>query len=204
MALLVSRRRRTLIVIAVLVLAVPALALFVVVPLTFKPYRIPSQAMEPTLKIGDRLLVRTVGDYEPERGDIVVFKGSDANEDAACGDMFESPRDPRQPCPVPGSGTTSQRFVFRIVALGGERIRVERGRAVVNGRRLDEPYVEPDESCDICNLPREAAVPPGHVFVMGDNRGASADSRLWGPVREDAIIGAASVRYYPVDRWGSP
>jgi signal peptidase I len=95
-------------------------------------------------------------------------------------------------------------FVQRIVALEGERVSIDGGRTVVDGEPADEDFARLDASCDVCNLPRAITVPDGHVFLMGDNRGASSDSRTYGPVPEDSIVGPVLVRYWPPGRWGTP
>jgi signal peptidase I len=85
----------------------------------------------------------------------------------------------------------------------GDRLKVIRGHAYINGKELNEPYIRPDESCPICNLPREITIPPGHFFMMGDNRGESDDSRDWGPVPKGWIIGKAFFTYWPPSRVGT-
>jgi signal peptidase I len=172
-----------------------------------KPFRIPSGSMEPTLDVGQRVLVSRVNYHlsEPDRGDVVVFKppaGADDNRNE-CGIPNFDVQASGQPCPRPTSARSDQNFIKRIVAVGGDRIRVERGRVILNGRATDEPYIEPEDACDICNLPKEITVPPGHFFMMGDNRGASADSRYWGPVPEDQLIGQAFFTYWPPKRIGT-
>lgn len=198
-----SRRARNLLIAAGVILGAILFLLFVVVPLLFKPFRIPSESMKPTVEIGDRILVRR-GGYTPERGDVVVSQPPAGAEHGRleCGVPGFDPVERRQACPRPTEQRSDQNFVHRVVALGGDRLRIEGGRTFVNGRRQDEPYIEPDESCDVCNLPREITVPEDHVFVMGDNRGASADSRFWGPVKQDWIVGEVAIRYYPLGRFG--
>ena len=169
-----------------------------------KPFRIPSASMEPTLDIGQRVLVSRVNYHvsEPDRGDVVVFKpplGADNNE---CGVRGFEPSSRSQACPRPTSGESEQNFIKRIVAVGGDRLKVEQGRVYINGRIQEEPYIEPDEGCQICNLPREIRVPPDHFFMMGDNRGESSDSREWGPVPKDNLIGQAFFTYWPPKRIG--
>lgn len=169
-----------------------------------KPYRIPSASMEPTIEIGDRILVRKTGGYSPERGDIVVVNpppGADLNE---CGVPNFEPVARRQACPRSSEGESQTARVGRIVAVGGDRLRIEDGATVIDGKRQDEPYARTGDPCELCDLPREITVPDGHVFLMGDNRAASADSREWGPVREDSVVGPTLITYWPPSRWGTP
>jgi signal peptidase I len=88
---------------------------------------------------------------------------------------------------------TAQTFLKRIVALPGDHVRIDRGTLVVNGRRVAEPYVSFPDRRDVA----EMAVPPHSLYVLGDNRGESEDSRTWGPIDEGAIIGKAIVGLWP-------
>ena len=188
----------------VLGVVLPIVGLVIFQAIVAKPYRIPSAAMQPTLEIGDRILVDRTGIGGADRGDVVVFnppRGADFNE---CGDAGFDPSARSQACAEPTPGKSDMSFVKRIVAVGGDRLRIEGGRVVLNGKRVDEPYIEPSTDCSICNLPREIEIPAGHFFMMGDNRGASADSREWGPVPEDNVIGPVTFRYWPLGRLGSP
>jgi signal peptidase I len=169
-----------------------------------KPFLIPSASMEPTLEIDDRILVRKTGGYSPERGDIVVVNPPPGAETLDCGVQGFEPVAKRQACPRPTEGEAPVTFVERIVAVGGDRLRIEQGATVINDKRQDEPYARTGEPCELCDLPREITVPDGHVFLMGDNRAGSADSREWGPIPEDSIVGPALVRYWPPSRWGTP
>ena len=174
-----------------------------------KPFRIPSGSMEPTLDIGQRVLVSRVNYHvsEPDRGDVVVFKppaGAD-DQQGRCGVDGFDPQTEGRPCPRPTKGRSDQNFIKRIVAVEGDRIRVEGGRVVLNGKLQSEPFAQLDEvtGCDVCNLRQEIKIPAGHFFMMGDNRGASADSRYWGPVPEDQLIGQAFFTYWPPKRVGT-
>jgi signal peptidase I len=168
-----------------------------------KPYQIPSGSMEPTLDIGQRVLVnRFIYHFEdPSIGDIVVFhppKGADSGTE--CG----APHSPRESCPQPTPEESSQNFIKRIVAGPGDTLSVRDGHPVVNGvEKAEEPYINPCGVAPACNLPKPITVPPGDYFMMGDNRGASDDSRFWGPVPRKWIIGKAFATYWPPDRIGT-
>lgn len=167
-----------------------------------KPFRIPSESMVPTLTVGQRVLADRVSYRfgDPDRGDIVVFKPPAGADGGQCG--VDHP--PEQPCPRATEQRSDTNFIKRVVGLPGDRLKVVGGRVFINGKQLDEPYIRPDESCGICNLPEEITVPRGQYFMMGDNRGESEDSRSWGPVRKDWIIGQAFFTYWPPKRIGFP
>jgi signal peptidase I len=166
-----------------------------------KPFRIPSESMVPTLSVGQRVLVdRVTANFsQPGRGDIVVFNPPAGADDGACGDLG-NPAD--RACPEPTSRRSETNFIKRVVAVPGDRLKVIDGHVYINGRRQRDPYVRDSDGCPICNLPQEIRIPPGYFFMMGDNRGASADSREWGPVPEDWIIGKAFFTYWPPPRIG--
>lgn len=170
-----------------------------------KPYRIPSGSMLPTLQIGDRVLVNRLAHRlgsEPEVGDVVVFtppRGADL-QPPACG----VPARARRACALPTSGRSAQTFVKRVVAVGGDTLAVVGGHVMRNGVRERDPYVLACGADPACNLNTPIRIPRGDVFLMGDNRGNSDDSRFWGPVPVGWVIGEASVRYWPPSRVGSP
>jgi len=166
-----------------------------------KPYRIPSESMEPTLDVGERVLVNRVNYRlsDPDRGDVVVFHPPAGSEGNRCGAAHL----PDQACPRPTSDQSELNFIKRVVALPGDKLEIREGRAVVNGKPQDEPYTRPCEGIGQCNYPRAITIPPGHFFMMGDNRGESDDSRFWGPVRKEWIIGQAFFTYWPVKRVGT-
>lgn len=165
-----------------------------------KPFRIPSESMVPTLTVGQRVLVDRISYRftDPERGDIIVFKPPRGADDNTCG----VEQGALEPCPTPTPERSETNFIKRVVGLPGDRLKVVGGRVVINGKPLDEQYIEPDDSCGICNLTEEITIPEGHYFVMGDNRGQSADSREWGPVPKKWIIGQAFFTYWPPKRIG--
>jgi len=165
-----------------------------------KPFRIPSESMVPTLEIGQRVLVDRVSFRfsDPDRGNIVVFKppaGADTN---SCG--VQHPSDMACPRSTPDRSDTN--FIKRVVGLPGDRLKVIDGAVYINGKHQKDDFAHLDSECGICNLPREITIPKGQYFMMGDNRGESADSREWGPVPKKWIIGKAFMTYWPPNRIG--
>jgi signal peptidase I len=180
-----------------------------------KPYRIPSGSMEPTLKIGQRVLVNRIGMHfsGPHVGQIAVFHPPEGAEQAICG---PSPHRVNpgsgQPCGAPVAKMDSDvNFIKRIVAGPGDEIYVKEGHAFRKAAGTSAFVPEKDSytnpcspgSLPECNFPTPIKVPPGHWFMMGDNRGHSDDSRFWGPVPRSWIIGSAFATYWPIDRIGT-
>lgn len=172
-----------------------------------KPYRIPSGSMEPTLIVGERVIVNRIGNRfsAPSVGDVVVFhppKGADTNQCGVRGQgpFYEGPQS-RTACSRSTPTPSDQNFIKRVVGLPGDRISVRDGHVVRNGVRQKEPFIRACGDGSDCNL-REITVPADQYFMMGDNRGASDDSRYWGPVHRDWIIGGAFMSYWPPKRIG--
>jgi signal peptidase I len=166
-----------------------------------KPYRIPSESMVPTLEIGQRVLVNRIGKRfsNPDVGDVVVFHPPvGAESDNKCA---KKPPD-GQVCIKEVNRRADVNFIKRVVAGPGDKLRIDNGRVIRNGKRIDEPYIRPCGGGDGCDYPKEVTIPAGHYFMMGDNRGSSDDSRFWGPVPEDWIIGSAFATYWPPNRIG--
>jgi len=169
-----------------------------------KPFRIPSPSMVPTLEIGQRVLVNRVGTHfgTPGRGDVVVFKPPAGADSHRCG-IPNQPAD-GHPCSKPTAAKSESNFIKRVVGLPGDTLAVTDNRVLINGKRIEEPYIAEGTSCDeLCNLEKPIKIPPGHFFMMGDNRGESDDSRDWGPVPEEWIIGRAFFTYWPPGRLGT-
>lgn len=167
-----------------------------------KPYRIPSESMEPTLDVGQRVIVNRL-EYkfgDPDRRDVIVFHPpTGAESNVQCG----VPHSRRSACPKSTGQQAKVNFIKRIVGLPGDRLSVKDGIAVINGKPLKESYINPCGDAPACNLPKAIRIPPGKYFMMGDNRGASDDSRFWGPIPKDWIIGEAFFTYWPVKRIGT-
>ena len=181
---------------------------------------IPSESMLPGLQINDRLVVEKLSlkKRAPIRGEIVVF-----NSPYSFDEKLISLRETRLPskfkCSFINFPLISWLAVFsdpacddyikRVIAVGGDRLVVDaKGSVILNGKLIDEPYVESFcptylsfNGCPIVNT----TIPKGHVFVMGDNRPNSSDSRIWpggGFLPESEIIGRATWRFWPISRFG--
>ena len=152
-------------------------------------YSIPSGSMEPTLQIGDRIVVDKLAYHLHGigRGDIVVFSTP-----------------PAENC----AGPPVSNLVKRVIALPGETISLADGRVLIDGRLLPEPWLPPNErtqttpgpSGEPFSLHHAYKVPAGDVYVMGDNRTFSCDSRYWGPVVKSTIVGKVDLRIWPLSR----
>jgi signal peptidase I len=155
---------------------------FVIQTFVAQPYRVEQQSMERTLEPDQYVLVDKLtprfDDYS--RGDIVVFEPPEAW-------VAGGPRTP---------------FIKRVIGLPGETIEVKDGRVYVNGTPLDEPYVYDRQPTTAPEEPASWVVPDGELFVMGDHRAASADSRAFGPISREAVIGRAWLRYWPISTIG--
>jgi signal peptidase I len=166
-----------------------------------KPYKIPSGSMLPTLKIDQRVLVDRIGARfsDPDVGDVVVFHPPEGAEGDDCG-SGEPPND--QVCLEPTPQKADVNFIKRVVAGPGDRLQIRKGRVILNGKRQSEPFILPCHSGSECDFPTEVTIPADHYFMMGDNRGSSDDSRFWGPVPREWIIGPAFATYWPPKQVG--
>jgi signal peptidase I len=160
-------------------------------------FYIPSASMEPTLREGDRVLVEKLGYRfgEPNRGDVVVFERDlgfvPAPQDSES--LWEDVSNAFKSLFGFPTGT-SQDFIKRVIAIEGDEVKARNGRVFVNGDPLDEPYLS--DGVETASF-GPVDVPSGHIFVMGDNRDNSDDSRNFGPVRAGKVIGDAFVLIWP-------
>jgi signal peptidase I len=165
----------TIVLVAALGLAV-ALRTFVI-----QTYSIPSGSMIPTLMVGDRIVVDKLSYHlhPVHRGDVVVFAT------------------PPKELPV----LMVNDLVKRVIGLPGETISSgRRGEVLINGKVIDQPWLTASARADPGPPIRTQTIPAGDIFVMGDNRGLSDDSRDYGPVRESLIVGRAVFGFWPLSR----
>ncbi|MCB9771072.1 MAG: signal peptidase I [Candidatus Omnitrophica bacterium] len=156
----------------------------------YQAFRIPSGSMRMTLIEGDRLLVNKItygallpftkyrlpGISHPKRGDIVVFK---------------YPEDPKRD------------FIKRLIAVGGEVVEIKFGDIYINGKLIEDPVIKNVYYYNrgtYGDVNKKVSVPIGYYFVLGDNSGSSADSRYWGFVPQESLIGKAELIYWPLNR----
>ena len=168
-------RRRQLIEWGVVIVAA-FLAAIVLRATVVQAFSIPSVSMEDTLLIGDRVLVNKQN-RDAHVGDIVVFHRPPGDEAAAIKDLIK-----------------------RVIAVEGDVVEARAGKLIVNGQEVDEPYLKPGTST---TMDRKYELRRGEVFVMGDNRTQSRDSRFFGPIKKSSIIGHAYLRVWPPGRFGT-
>jgi signal peptidase I len=157
----------------------------------FEARYIPSGAMEPTLQINDRVIIdkQKYKSQNPRRGEIIVFRPTKTLLDRGFKDDF----------------------IKRIIGLPGDRIEIKDGGVFIDGVRLKESYIATSDetSVELCSLPGEPpaflakplTIPQTQYFVLGDNRKNSYDSRCWGLVKRDEIVGSATKIFWPLSRF---
>jgi signal peptidase I len=161
------------------ILVVAVVAAILIRSFVVQPFFIPSGSMEPTLQVNDRVLVNKLSyHFHPvHRGDIVVFHKPPSDNSPGVKDLIK-----------------------RVIGLPGETISGQNGRVYINGDPLTESWLPKGETTQ--PFP-PTAIPAGDYFMMGDNRGDSADSRFFGPVAKKLFIGRAFLRVWPLSRIGT-
>lgn len=147
--------------------------------------------MAPTLKVGQKVTVSLDPHYVPKLGDVVAFHPPSGADSATpvCGSGHDG-LGHSQACDVPTSTASQMTFIKRVVAGPRDAIRIIDGHVYRNGQReKDSSYTLACGGAPACNFPTPIVIPPGDYFLLGDNRGASDDSRFWGPVPRAWIIG---------------
>ena len=180
-------RARSWIIEAVVIFVVAVLVAVLLRTFVVQTYYIPSGSMEPTLQVGDRILVDKLSYHlhGVHRGDIVVFA-----------------RPPAEDC----GGPAVNDLVKRVIGLPGDTISASGGNVYIDGKRLAEPWLPTSvrgqtyavQTGTPYDLSRPYRVPADRYFVMGDNRTASCDSRYWGPVSRSLIVGRVVMRIWPI------
>jgi signal peptidase I len=153
------------------------LVAFLVKSFLFQAFYIPSASMSPTLQVSDRVLVNKLSYdlHDVHRGDIIVFRTPPGGGDGAVKDLIK-----------------------RVIGLPGDTVEAREGKVYVNGTPLDEPYTHGATTSPMA--PQK--IPPGHYFMMGDNRPNSRDSRFFGPIDGDLIVGRAFIKVWPIGSIG--
>ena len=170
----------------VAVFAVACLIMIIVRTFVVEPYYVPTASMEPTIMVGDQLLGQKVTlelGQDVSTGDIVVFRN-------------------------PTSAGDHDVLVKRVIATAGQTVDIRSGKVYVDGQELDEPYAaglsyELAQQAPGVSVTFPYTVPDDSVWVMGDNRENSADSRYFGAVPTENLVAVAFVRYWPLDRVGT-
>ena len=156
------------------------IASFAMRAVVVEAFVVPSGSMKPTIREGDHLLGSKFHSrfWAPRRGDVVVFRPPEAAQRLGSAD--------------------ARRFVKRVIAVAGDEVEIREGVVRVNGEPLQEPYIA---EAPVYTFPA-TVVPPGNVFVLGDNRNESLDSHRWGFLPEEDLIAHVFARYWPPERIG--
>lgn len=162
------------------VIVVALLVAFLVRTFVIAHFVVEGESMYSTLDTGDRVFVNKLSYrlHDPNRGDVVVLHQI--------------------------TGASERDLIKRVIGLPGESVEVRNCTVLIDGRVLNEPYLDPEvvtpTNCG-GDFVLDGVVPEDHVFVMGDNRGGSQDSRVIGPVSEDDLVGRAFVVFWPRSNW---
>ncbi len=164
-----------------------------------QPFYIPSRSMVPELLVNDRVMVSKVSYWfgDPQPGDVVVFinpatpVGEESIPEAVVRSVLEA-------LGIRSNGTED--LIKRVIAVGGQTVEIKENRVLVDGVAIPEPYL-PQGVFMSDMAPKQ--IGPGELWMMGDNRNESSDSRVFGPIEANSVVGKAVVRIWPLDRVGS-
>ncbi|MCU1448199.1 MAG: signal peptidase [Acidimicrobiales bacterium] len=160
----------------VVIVAAALLTALLIKTFLLQAFYIPSDSMNPTLVVHDRVLVNKLSYHfhDVHRGDIVVFKRPPGEDDPRIKDLIK-----------------------RVVALPGDTVEGRNGQVLIDGRALTEPYIPKGTQTSDFSAEK---IPSGKYWVMGDNRGNSKDSRVFGPISKSLIVGRAFIRVWPISK----
>ncbi len=178
--------------------AILALLIFIALQASVQNFRVEGSSMEPTLKGGQYLLVNKLVYFSLGPSDLRRLLPFDTVDQSETLFAFHPPRRgeiiifhfPRD---------ETRDFVKRVIGVAGDEVEIRRGTVFVNGQSLDEPYITHPSEASM----RRLIVPPESFFVLGDNRRASNDSRDWGPVPAENVVGRAWVSYWPLNQFST-
>jgi signal peptidase I len=184
-----------------LLIGLAILIAFLVKTFVAQAFYIPSGSMIPQLNIGDRVVVSKISYdvHDPNRGDIIVFdappgapgvqqKSNGSGVGRVIRNVFES---------IGVLQPSTEEYIKRVIGLPGETVQGKDGHVFINGQELIEPYLPPGTNTSDFG---PIVVPKGGLWVMGDNRTNSSDSRVFGPIRRRTVVGRAILRVWPASR----
>ncbi|MGM0395729.1 MAG: signal peptidase I [Bacillota bacterium] len=159
------------------------------------------QSMEPTFSQGDRLIVNRIGYFftSPERGDIIIFDKNPIDK-GIIRNMINEVGDIRNNFRFRFTGSAEKNLLIkRVVAVGGDLVEIIDGEVHINGERVEEPYIN---TITYSRGDSQWQVPQGKLFVLGDNRENSLDSRVLGFIDEQQVKGEVALRVFPFSKFG--
>lgn len=181
-------------------LLIGAAALIAILINTFvaQAFYIPSVSMVPQLRVNDRVVVSKLAYHlhAPRRGDIVVFSAPPEEQGVLGHSGSSAGRALQRVGRALGVAESKTELIKRVIGLPGETVEGRNGAVYINGQRLEEPYLP---SGTVTSTFGPVVVPAGDLWVMGDNRSDSSDSRVFGPIPRSTVVGRAIWRVWPLD-----
>jgi signal peptidase I len=183
----------------VIFLLIAAVIAVLVQSFFLKAFAVTSSSMSPTIQTGDRVMSEKVTYYfrDPKQGDVILFRYPPTDPHAmTTSNPFYWPIERIAETLRLANRIPSPPFVKRVIATGGDTVRIKQGEVYVNGKRLTEKY----KVRDVSDMALRK-IPKGYIFVMGDNRPNSSDSRVWGLVSTRNVIGKVFLVWWPLGHW---